>query len=149
MSSTLVRSFICILSFSLRNIKRIISALTTAPASTTQNIPGLPSSKKKSEKSRFAAFASRIEVVSPTSVAAPWRLDETAMQIMLGTGEMLSFLQSASATGAIMRTVATLSTNAETMPAKRLMQTTAHLMLGIFDIRTSLISCGILDSIKR
>lgn len=140
---------ICILSFSLRNMKRIISALTIAPASTTQNMPGLPSSTKKSEKSRFAALASRIEVVSPTRVAAPWRFDETAMQIMLGTGEMLSFLHSASATGAIIRTVATLSTNAETIPAKRLMQTTAHLTLGIFDIRTSLISCGILDSIKR
>ena len=125
-------------------MKRIISALTIAPASTTQNMPGLPSSTKKSEKSRFAALASRIEVVSPTRVAAPWRFDETAMQIMLGTGEMLSFLHSASATGAIIRTVATLSTNAETMPAK-----IAHLTLGIFDIRTSLISCGILDSIKR
>ena len=102
-----------ILSVSLRNIKRIISALTTAPASTTQNIPALPSSIKKSEKSRFAAFARSIEVVSPTSVAAP------------------------------------LSTKAETMPAKSERATTTHLTFGIFEIRISDMSCGILDSIKR
>ena len=138
-----------ILSVSLRNIKRIISALTTAPASTTQNIPALPSSIKKSEKSRFAAFARSIEVVSPTSVAAPWRFEDIAMQIIEGTGEISSFLQKAIATGAIISTVATLSTKAETMPAKSERATTTHLTFGIFEIRISDMSCGILDSIKR
>ena len=40
--------------------------------------------------------------------------------MIIGTGEMLNFFAMASATGAIMSTVATLSTNADTMPAKRL-----------------------------
>ena len=149
LSSTFVRSSISIGAFSLRNIQRIIRALTSAPASTTQNIPGFPLSTKKSEKSRFAAFARRIDVVSPTSVAAPCRFEETAMQMMLDTGEILTFLQKASATGAIIRTVATLSTKAEIMPANRDIATTAHLTLGILEMSTSDISCGILDSMKR
>ena len=149
LSSTLVLALNSIFALSLRNIKRIMSALTIAPASTTQNIPGFPLSTKKSEKSRLADFARRIEVVSPTSVAAPWRFEDTAMQMIDGTGEMLTFLQKARATGAIMSTVATLSTNAETIPAKSERQTIAHLTFGIFEMRMSDMSCGIFDSMKR
>ena len=72
-----------------------------------------------------------------------------AIHIMDGTGEMLTFLQKARATGAIMSTVATLSTNAETMPAKSERQTIAHLTFGILEMSTSDMSCGIFDSIKR
>ena len=71
------------------------------------------------------------------------------MQMIDETGEMLTFLQKARATGAIMSTVATLSTNAETMPAKSERQTIAHLMFGIFEMRMSDMSCGIFDSMKR
>ena len=37
-----------------------------------------------------------MDVVSPTSVAAPCRLEDTAMAMMTGTGLMSSFLASAS-----------------------------------------------------
>ena len=52
-------------------------------------------------KSMRAAPANIIEVVSPTRVAAPCRLEDTAMEIIIGTGEMRIFLQMARATGAI------------------------------------------------
>ena len=54
-----------------------------------------------------------IDVVSPTSVAAPCRLEETAIERIIGTGEIFSFLQIAMPTGATISTVATLSINAE------------------------------------
>ena len=60
-----------------------------------------------------------MEVVSPTSVAAPWRLEETAMLISIPTGLIFSFLQTARPTGATIRTVATLSMKAEMTPANR------------------------------
>ena len=47
------------------------------------------------------------------------------MEIIIATGEMFSFLAMASPTGAIIRTVATLSTNAETTPANSDMITEA------------------------
>ena len=59
-----------------------------------------------------------MEVVSPTSVAAPCRLEETAIHRIMGTGEMPREVQIARPTGAIIRTVATLSIKAETRPAK-------------------------------
>ena len=59
-----------------------------------------------------------MEVVSPTRVAAPCRLEETAMASSIPTGLILSFLQMARPTGAIISTVATLSMKAETIPAK-------------------------------
>ena len=65
-------------------------------------------------------------VVSPTSVAAPCRLLETAMAIIKGTELVFSFLQISSATGATIRTVATLSTNAEMIPANSARHTAAH-----------------------
>ena len=71
-----------------------------------------------------------MDVVSPTSVAAPWRLEETEMQMSRLTGEIFSFLASARPTGAIMSTVATLSMKAETTPAKRERMTAAHMTFG-------------------
>ena len=89
-----------------------------------------------------------MEVVSPTSVAAPCRFEETEMVISMGTGEVFSFLQIASATGAIISTVATLSTKALTAPAKRLMDTAAHCAFLHLDRSRSAMRLGILESMK-
>ena len=90
-----------------------------------------------------------MEVVSPTRVAAPCRLEDTEMQISMATGDIFSFLQMASPTGAIMRTVATLSTKADTMPANRDMATATHITLGVFLSIRSARRLGILDSMNR
>ena len=52
-------------------------------------------------------------------------------------------------TGAIISTVATLSTKAETTPAKRDMATATHMTLGVFFKIRSARRLGILDSMKR
>jgi len=88
-------------------------------------------------------------VVSPTSVAAPCRLEAIAIETMLETGDIFNFLAIVKATGATMRTVATLSTNAEMMPAKSDRAMIAHLTLGIFSIMMSARSAGIFDSMKK
>ena len=49
----------------------MIGIVIRAPISTAKNIPALPWNQKKSLKFIPAAPASMIEVVSPTSVAAP------------------------------------------------------------------------------
>ena len=69
-------------------------------------------------------------MVSPTRVAAPWRFEDTAMEIIMATGEILSFLQIARATGATIYTVATLSINAEIMPEKRDIKIVVHITFG-------------------
>ncbi|OPZ66845.1 MAG: hypothetical protein BWY81_01644 [Firmicutes bacterium ADurb.Bin467] len=148
-SSTGVRSSVLMGFFSLRNMKAITSPESSAPACTTQNMPTRPESTKKSAKSSFAAFASNMLVVSPTSVAAPCKLLEIAMQMIAGTGEMPSFLQIASATGAIIRTVATLSTNADTKPANSEMATVIHMTFGILAMMASLMRLGIFESMNR
>ena len=89
-----------------------------------------------------------MDVVSPTSVAAPCRLDETAMQMSSATGDILSFFAIDSATGAIIRTVATLSTNADTTPANTDSATATHMTLGVFCRRRSAMRSGIFDSIN-
>ena len=71
------------------------------------------------------------------------------MQMMGATGEMWSFRHMARATGAIMSTVATLSTKAEMNPANRDRDRTAHLTLGVLSTSTSAMSWGILDSMNR
>ncbi len=71
-----------------------------------------------------------------------------AMQIRLGTGEIFSFLEMFKATGAIISTVATLSTKAETTPAKIEREMIAHFMFGIFSMIKSARSDGIFDSMK-
>ena len=89
-----------------------------------------------------------MDVVSPTSVAAPCRLEETAMQMSSATGEVFSFLAMDSATGAIIRTVATLSTNADTTPAKTDSATATHMTLGVFCSSRSAMRSGIFDSMN-
>ena len=87
-------------------------------------------------------------VVSPTRVAAPWRLEETEIAISTGTGEILSLREMASPTGATIRSVATLSTKALTTPAKRLSTVTAHMTFGTLHIIISASLAGMRLSIK-
>ena len=92
---------------------------------------------------------SMMEVVSPTSVAAPCRLEETAMEISIATGEIPSFFAIARPTGAIISTVATLSTKAETTPANSDIATATHITFGVFLRIISAIRLGIWDWMKR
>lgn len=71
------------------------------------------------------------------------------MAIMLGTGEILSFFAMVSATGATIKTVATLSIKADMMPAKSDNEMMAHFTLGVFSMIISARSDGILDSINN
>ena len=90
-----------------------------------------------------------MEVVSPTSVAAPCRLEETAMESTMGTGEIFSSRQIAIATGATIRTVATLSIKAEISPANRDMKIVTVRTLPDFSRRISAIFAGMPLSIKK
>ena len=87
-------------------------------------------------------------MVSPTRVAAPWRLEATEMAMMGETGEMFRRLLTTRATGATIRTVATLSTKAEISPANRDRAMMTHFTLGILSMMWSAIRAGILDLIK-
>ena len=89
-----------------------------------------------------------IEVVSPTKVAAPCKLEETAIARSMETGLIFSFLHIARPTGAIIRTVATLSIKAETAPAKRDIKIITHITVGHFSKIISARRFGILDSMK-
>ena len=91
---------------------------------------------------------SSIEVVSPTSVAAPCKFDATAIAITDGTGDILSFLAIITATGATISTVATLSTKAEIIPENAESAMTVQRISGIFSIITSAMSAGIFESMK-
>ena len=93
-------------------------------------MPGFPIIQKKSRKFIPAKLPSSILVVSPTMVAAPCKLEDTAMAISTGTGEIFSFREMASPTGATISTVATLSTKALMTPANSASTDTAHLTLG-------------------
>ena len=105
--------------------------------------------KKKSRKSIFAKSPSIILVVSPTSVAAPCKFEDTAMESTIGSGEIFSFLQITSATGATISTVATLSMKADIAPAKSDMKMmTWQTFLHRSRIRSAR-RFGILDSIKK
>ena len=86
--------------------------------------------------------------MSPTSVAAPSRLEATAIAMIDGTGLIFSFLAIVRAIGATIRTVATLSTKAEMSPAKTASEMTAHLTFGVFWMILSAIRAGIFDSMK-
>ena len=89
-----------------------------------------------------------MEVVSPTSVAAPCRLEETAMAMIMATGSVFSFRHTAMPTGATIRTVATLSMNAETMPENRDMRMVTHMTLGALCSSASAMRPGICEAIK-
>ena len=72
-----------------------------------------------------------------------------AIAIMLLTGEILSFFAMVMATGATMRTVATLSTKAEIIPANSARETMAHLTFGVFSMIISARRAGIFDSMNK
>mgnify|MGYP007128602244 CR=1 FL=1 len=65
-----------------------------------------------------------MEVGSPIKVAAPCKLEEMAMVIRRGTGEVFSFLAIAKAIGVSMSKVETFSSKALIPPAKRARKTT-------------------------
>ncbi len=89
-----------------------------------------------------------IDVVSPTSVAAPCRFEETAIDKIIGTGLIFSLRQIARPTGATISTVATLSINAETTPANRDMYTATIMAFLDRSSSISAIRFGIFDSMK-
>ena len=95
-----------------------------------------------------AKLPSRMLVVSPTSVAAPCRLEETAMEMITGTGEIFSLRAMARPTGATMSTVATLSTKALMTPANSASIHTAHLTSGTRTMSISARRAGILLSMN-
>ena len=136
-SSTCVSTLAVMDCFSRRNSHSSTSREVNAPSSTPQKMPGRPCIQKKSKKFISAKPPSRMLVVSPTSVAAPCRLEDTAMAMITGTGEIFSLRAMARPTGATMSTVATLSTNALMTPAKSASTHTAHWALG-----TRTISCS-------
>ena len=130
-------------------MKNKTGIVNNIPNSTAQKIDILPSKKKKSKKLISAKPPSIIDVVSPTKVAAPCKLEATEMLIITGIGEIFSFLDIAKPIGASIKTVATLSINAETTPL--IMQTITKQIsaLGIFVISMSASFAGILDSINK
>ncbi len=126
-----------------------MAVAATAPACTTQNMPGLPSSQKKSRKSRLAWPPRRMEVASPTRVAAPCKLEAMATAMTLVTGEIPCFLAILMATGATISTVATLSTKAEMMPENRDKATMAQRTVGVFSRIMSASKAGMRDSMNK
>jgi hypothetical protein len=82
-----------------------------------KNNPILPSNTKKEKKFILAKSAKITLVVSPTKVAAPSRLENKATIIIAGNGLVLIFLHNSNMIGAMINTVATLSTNALIIPA--------------------------------
>ena len=87
--------------------------------------------------------------MSPVSVAAPSRLENIEMHIIGITGEILNFFATTSTIGAIISTVATLSINADTIPANTARATVIHLIFGVFFIMNSASNSGIFDSMNR
>ena len=125
-SSTSVSTFASTGCVSWRNSRSSTSSEASAPSSTPQKMPGRPCIQKKSKKFISAKLPSRMLVVSPTSVAAPCRLEDTAMAMSTGTGEIFSLRAMARPTGATIKTVATLSTKALMTPANNASMHTAH-----------------------
>ena len=70
------------------------------------------------------------------------------MQISSGTGLVPSRVAIASATGATISTVATLSTNAEIKPANTDSATATHMMFGVLRSRRSAIRSGIFEAMN-
>ena len=134
--------------FSFLNSHSRTGMVRRAPVSTAKMIPGFPWNQKKSLNPMFMYPPRRMDVVSPTSVAAPCRLLDTAIEMIMGTGLVLIFFATASPTGATMSTVATLSTNAEIRPENRLSATMAHWTFGVIFSSPSAMRRGILLSMN-
>ena len=147
-SSTSVSTLAAIGWVSRRNSHSSTASEASAPSSTPQKMPGRPRIQKKSKKFMSAKLPSRMLVVSPTSVAAPCRLEDTAMAMSTGTGEIFSLRAMARPTGATMSTVATLSTKALMTPANSASIHTAHLTSGTRTISISARRAGILLSMN-
>ena len=79
--------------------------------------------------------------MSPTS--APCKLDDTAMAMSTGTGEIFSLRAMARPTGATIKTVATLSTKALMTPANNASMHTAHRTSGTRTMSISARRAGI------
>ena len=88
---------------------------------------------------------SKIEVVSPTRVAAPSRFENIDIARIIITGDIFNLRATLIAIGAIISTVATLSMKALINPLNTASAITAHLTLGILSIIISAIRSGILD----
>lgn len=71
------------------------------------------------------------------------------MQIIGITGDILDFLATTRTIGAIIKTVATLSIKADTIPANTAKTTVIHLILDVFLIIKSDNNSGIFDSINK
>ena len=71
------------------------------------------------------------------------------MEMMAGTGDIFCFLHTARAMGAIIKTVATLSTKADTTPESTAIATMAILTFPNLDSMTSAMRMGIFDSMNR
>lgn len=71
------------------------------------------------------------------------------MHMTLSTGDILSFFDMVTATGATISTVATLSINADMIPENNESETIAHFTLGTQFIILSARREGIFDSIKN
>ncbi|OQA24852.1 MAG: hypothetical protein BWY58_01569 [Chloroflexi bacterium ADurb.Bin344] len=69
--------------------------------------------------------------------------------MMIGTGEIFNRFATVNAIGATIKTVATLSTKAEMIPANKAKLTMTHLTSGILSKITSAIFSGIRDWQKR
>ena len=89
-----------------------------------------------------------MDVVSPTSVAAPCKLDDTAIERIMFVGLIFNFRQIASPTGATISTVATLSINALIKPANRDIKIVTHITFLDFSRSRSAKRFGIWESIK-
>ena len=89
-----------------------------------------------------------MDVVSPTSVAAPCRLDDTEIERIIPTGSIFNFLHMASPIGATISTVDTLSMKADIMPAKSDMRMVTHMAFLLVDSSMSARRTGIPESIK-
>ena len=88
-------------------------------------------------------------MVSPTSVAAPSIFEKMATLITIGIGDIFNFLATIMVIGTIIKTVATLSTNADIIPAKIDNDTINHFVFGTLFIIVSDNSDGIFDSINN
>ena len=90
-----------------------------------------------------------MDVVSPTRVAAPCKLEETATVKTVLIGETLNLFAISRAIGATIKTVATLSIKAETSPENNASATNiSFTSLSLFTSISATLA-GIFDSIHR
>jgi hypothetical protein len=79
--------------------------------------------------------------VSPTSVAAPCKFEDTAILIITGIGDIFAFFEIAIPIGASIKTVATLSIKAEIKPLSTDNKIT---VIKVFGIAVAILSASLL-----